>query len=127
VAAYPDLVWIVRGLLVSAMVGIASAIGLRLSMLRRRARRDERAASAMLETVHRIAKMRARMLILGSSIFILWVVETMLIGPSRFRTEILLVMTLGLVILPAVVIVSIVSTTFRRAAETVAGDASRNA
>jgi hypothetical protein len=61
------------------------------------------------------------------TIFILWVVETMLIGPSRFRTEMLLVMTLGLVILPAVVIVSIVSTTFRRAAETVAGDASRNA
>jgi uncharacterized membrane protein len=117
VATYPGFVWLVRALFVLAAVELVGSVVFGLLMTRTAPRLDPAAAAGIRDVARRLAKARAAILISALSILLLWIVGSVVYGLAAHRNEMLLVVTLGLVIVPAYAMLSIFSSAMRRTAD----------
>jgi hypothetical protein len=80
-------------------------------------RLDSTSAAAIRDGARCVAKARVGILMSALPIVVLCVVGSAVFGVSALRNELLLVVTLGLVMLPACVLLSIIASAMRRSAD----------
>jgi hypothetical protein len=117
VAAYPGFQWIVRTLLVLAAVEIGGGVGFGVLMTRSAHRLDSSSAAATRDVARRLAKARVGILVSALPVVVLWTVGSAVFGFSALRNELLLVVTLGLVMMPAYVLLGTIASAMRRSAD----------
>jgi hypothetical protein len=116
VATYPGFQWIVRALLVVAAVEIVGGIVCGVIMTRSTHRLDSSSAAATRDAARRLSKARAVILMSALPIVLFWVIGSAVFGFSADRNELLLVVTLGLVMIPAYILLSLIASAMRRSA-----------
>jgi len=116
-ATVPGVARMVPWLLLLGIVEIVGTLVAGILLIRAARRSEPRATSQLRDIARRMAKARIALTVVAALILALWMVGSAALGLSAARNELLLILTLGGVVLPAYVTITILSKTMSRAAE----------
>jgi hypothetical protein len=116
-ATVPGVARMVPWLLLLGIVEIAVTLVAGMLLIRAARRLEPQAALQLRDNARRMAKIRIALTVLAALILALWMIGSTALGLSAERNELLLILTLGAVVLPAYVTITILSRTLSRAAE----------
>jgi uncharacterized membrane protein len=116
-ATVPGVARMVPWLLLLGIVEIVGTLVAGMLLIRAARRSEPRATSQLRDIARRMAKARIALTVVAALILALWMVGSAALGLSAARNELLLILTLGAVVLPAYVTITILLKTMSRAAE----------